>query len=239
MAELFIDFGWQRHARGYRVAAAEPADQGKPWINSLHPEWGSLRPSLLSGSPAKPQRIVGISDQLEPIRPLERPNGKSLFVAFANIAPSAEGVKEFVSRHGPLTTAGLTEFGEPVPDAIEHSQAMKKFIEATSHTIDMVSLVGSQGIQLTAMDAALVWDKRAKTPRLRFSPRRLLDALWMQLAYGLSGGIRARECRQCGDIFTAGPGSNPPRRGDAEFCSPEHQIIFNSRKRKPREVGHA
>jgi hypothetical protein len=150
---------------------------------------------------------------------------------FANIATSGEGVQQFVSQHGPLTKAGFSEFGQSVPDAIEHSQAMKRFIIAANGKSHMASLVGPEGIRLSGVDAAIVWDKRARTPRVRYSPRSLLDALWMQLAYGLSSGLYARECPQCGNIFTTGPGSFPPRRGDAEFCSREHQILFNSRKR--------
>jgi hypothetical protein len=231
MAELSIDFGWQRDAKGYRLVEAEPAREGEPWIHPQHPEWGPQPPPMAMYTPERPQRVIGISGELEAIRPLERQKGKNLFVTFANIAPSGGGVCEFVARHGPLTKVGFAESGQSVPEAIERSQAMKSFIIAANGTGDMASLVGPEGIQLSGIDAAIVWDKRAKTPRLQYSPRNLLDALWMQLAYGLSSGLYARKCPQCGNIFTTGPGSFPPRRGDAEFCSHEHQILFNSRKR--------
>ena len=231
MAELFIDFAWQRDAKGYRIAEAELARPGEPWIHPQHPEWGLHPAPTLSGALELPQRVVGISGQLRQVRPLDSQKSKTLFVTFANIATSAEGVREFLNRCGPLTKAGFNETGQSVPEAIEHSQAMKRFIVAANGTGNIPGLVGPDGIQLSGMDTAIVWEKRAKTPRLRFSPRSLLDALWMQLAYGLSSGVCARECRQCGAIFTAGPGSYPPRRADAEFCSYEHQRLFNSQKR--------
>jgi len=107
---------------------------------------------------------------------------------------------------------------------------MRDFIEAAGGRSRVADIVGTEEIPLSGMNTAIVWDKNIKGPRLRFSPHNLIDALWMQLAYGLSTGVCARECRQCGAIFTAGPGT--PRRGDAEFCSPEHQILFNCLKRR-------
>ena len=239
MAELSIDFGWQRDAKGYRLVEAEPAREGEPWIYPQHPEWGPQSPQKAMYTPERPQRIIGISGELEAIRPLDRQGGKILFVTFANIPMSGQGVREFVSRAGPLTKVGFTGAGQAVPEAIEHSQAMKRFIIAANGKGGMANLVGPKGIPLSGIDGAVVWDKRARTPRLRYSPRSLLDALWMQLAYGLSSGLYARECPQCGNIFTTGPGSFPPRRGDAEFCSSEHQILFNSRKRSQGRAIHA
>jgi hypothetical protein len=229
VAELLIDFEWQRDLEGYRLVDAEPERTGEPFIHPLHPEWGLQKPMLLSGSPAKPQRVVGLSGRCLKIRPLEGPGGGSLFATFTNAAASPAGVLDFINRHGPLTTTAVQTGAEPVPGVIEHAQAMRGFIEAAGGRVRMADILGAEEMPLSGMNAAVVRDKYTKVPRLRFSPRNLLDALWMQLAYTLSSGVCARECRQCGVIFTAGPGTS--RRGDAEFCSPEHQISFNSLKR--------
>jgi len=228
VAELLIDFKWQPDREGYRLADAEPERLGDPYIHPLHPEWGPQPPQLMMRSPAKPQRVVGRSRRCEKIQPLDGPRGGSLFATFANAATTPEGVLDFINLYGPLTTM---ETGyEPVPWVIEHAQAMRDFIEAAGGRSRVADIVGTEEIPLSGMNTAIVWDKNIKGPRLRFSPHNLIDALWMQLAYGLSTGVCARECRQCGAIFTAGPGT--PRRGDAEFCSPEHQILFNSLKRR-------
>jgi hypothetical protein len=227
MAELLIDFEWQRDLEGYRLADAEPEPPAEPFI---HPLYGPQPSGFLRASVARPQRIIGLSGRSGKIRPLEGPKGGSLFATFTNAATSPAGVLDFINRHGPLTTWASRTGEEPVPAVIEHAQAMRGFIEAANGRGRIADVVGAEGIPLSGMNAAVVWNKNTKVPRLRFSPRNLLDALWMQLAYGLSSGVCARECRQCGAIFTAGPGT--PRRGDAEFCSHEHQILFNSLKRR-------
>jgi hypothetical protein len=237
VAELLIDFEWQRDLEGYRLADAEPERPSQPFIHPLHPEWGPQPPGLLrSGGAAQPQRVVGLSGRLGKIRPLNGQRGDRLFATFTNSASSPAGVLNFINQYGPLTTMAVLTGAEPVPGVIEHAQAMRRFIKAANGRGRMAEIVGVEGIPLSGMNAAVIWDKNTKVPRLRFSPRNLLDALWMQLAYGLSSGVCARECRQCGEIFTAGPSTS--RRGDAEFCSPEHQILFNSLKRR-RGDNHA
>jgi hypothetical protein len=226
VGELLIDFEWQRDLVGYKLADAEPA---RRLLDPRYLEWGE--PTMLAGASAQPQRVVGLSGHFRTIRPLNEPRGGNLFATFANAANSPLGVLDFISRHGPLTTMAVQTGEEPVSKVIAHAQAMRSFIEAANGRSRMADIVGAEGIPLSGMNAAIVWDKDTKTPRLRLSPRNLLDALWMQLAYALSVGVCARECRQCGEIFTAGPGT--PRRGDAEFCSREHQILFNSLKRRP------
>jgi len=63
---------------------------------------------------------------------------------------------------------------------------MRDFIEAAGGRSRVADIVGTEEIPLSGMNTAIVWDKNIKGPRLRFSPHNLIDALWMQLAYGLS-----------------------------------------------------
>ena len=205
MAELLIDFAWQRNPRGYRLVDAEPERPGEPFIHPLHPEWGLQPPTLLCGTPAKPQRVVGLSGRCRIIRPLEGLGGDSLFATFANTAISPNGVLNFINRYGPLTTMALEAGHEPVPGVIQRAKAMRDFIELAGGKGRMADIVGAEGMPLSGMNAAVVWDKDTKMPRLRFSPRNLLDALWMQLAYKLSSGVCARECLQCGAISPPAP----------------------------------
>jgi hypothetical protein len=230
VAELLIDFEWQRDTGGYKLVDAEPWRPGEPFIHPLHPEWGPQPASLLSGTLAKPLRVVGSSGRLEKIRPLNGSRGGTLFATFANSAVNPRGVLAFIKCYGMLTKMAAATGEEPVPEVIEHAQAMRSLIGAANGERRIADILDAGGTPLSAMDVAVVWDENAKLPRLRFSPRGLLDALWMQLVYALSNGAYARECRQCGNVFTAGPGT--ARRGDAEFCSHEHQILFNSLKRR-------
>jgi hypothetical protein len=150
VAELPIDFEWQRDVEGYRLADAEPWRPGEPYIHPLHPEWGLQPPQLMMGSPAKPQRVVGRSGRCEKIWPLEGPRGDSLFATFTNTATSPAGVLDFINRYGPLTTMAVLTGDEPVPGVIEHAQAMRSFIEAAGGRGRMADLVGTEGIPLSA-----------------------------------------------------------------------------------------
>jgi hypothetical protein len=93
----------------------------------------------------------------------------------------------------------------------------------------LFKLMGIEGVHLSRLDAWLVGNPNNRALRLRVSPRSLLDALWLQLGQKLSDGGVIRQCEQCGGWFEAGPGSG--RRSDAKFCSDEHRVIFNSRRR--------
>jgi hypothetical protein len=109
----------------------------------------------------------------------------------------------------PLTKTGSAH-SQSVPEAIEYAQSMRDFIIAAGGMGRMADLVRADGIPLPRINAAVVWDKKTKMPRLQFLPRNLLQALWIQLAYGLSEGISARECRHCGALFTkVGRRKNP------------------------------
>jgi hypothetical protein len=65
--------------------------------------------------------------------------------------------------------------------------------------------------------------------QLRILPENLLDALWLQLAQTLASGTNIHACLLCGQFFEVGQGTN--KRLDAKFCSDEHRIQFNSRRR--------
>ncbi len=218
-----MDFNWGVDRKGYSLADADPPYPFDAPVDD--------RPPLLSSSYHKPLRIVGRSGDMKKIRPLE--GRQTVFANFADIASLEKdklkfGVLDFVTRYGPLTEFGLNHY-ESVPDAIKHAQAIRSFIVAAGGQGRMANIVGPDGIQLSRINAAVVWDKKTKTPKFQLSPRSLLQALWMQLALALQSGIIARECPHCGVLFTAGP--NTGRRGDSQFCSSDHQILSNSLKR--------
>jgi hypothetical protein len=88
-------------------------------------------------------------------------------------------------------------------------------------------------IRLTFIDVKLAPDPITGTVQIAFSPRSLMNALFLQIGQVLSGDATIKRCRHCGTVFTAGPGT--PRRLDAEFCTDQHRIDFNSRKRSRRK----
>jgi hypothetical protein len=60
-------------------------------------------------------------------------------------------------------------------------------------------------------------------------PESLISGLWVQLARKLAGPAVTRNCRFCGSLFEAGPGTS--RRSDATFCSSDHSVRFYSLQR--------
>jgi hypothetical protein len=65
--------------------------------------------------------------------------------------------------------------------------------------------------------------------RLRYSPKDLLGAMWLQLGQKLMGGGTIKVCRKCGELFEAGPGTR--RREDAEFCTDDHRTKYHNQNR--------
>jgi hypothetical protein len=171
-------------------------------------------------------------------RPLKRTN--SLYLVFANSVKDASTVLRFVSEHGPLTQRGLDrECGEFVSEIVEEATIMRQLIRHHGYSTPRRDSLSPPEwgdpipyIVLGKVDAFLVRDRRTKAPRIELQPATLLDALRLQLAESLSEGRTIRDCRHCGTRFEAGPGTR--RRGDAEFCSKKHQILFNSLKRSRR-----
>jgi hypothetical protein len=86
-------------------------------------------------------------------------------------------------------------------------------------------------IPLTSLEAFLV-SSGGSAIRLKLSPSRLIDALWLQMAQSITSGRDLKECLHCGELFEVGPGSG--RRLDAKFCKDEHRIAFYNRRRSKK-----
>jgi len=173
-------------------------------------------------------RVVGKGNELESYRPLD--DYSTLYKVFADECRSEKGVLEFIKKFGPLLTSpgalidthllGLPAFmsamGDLVSEVIAQANLMKK--QLSRRTVPQ--------IPLTSIEAVLI--PHGSTVRLKLQPSRLIDAIWLQMAQANSSGRAVRACQRCGTWFEVGPGSRPPRRLDALFCSDQHRIEFNS-----------
>ncbi len=229
MPQLLIDFEWQRDIKGYRLLDPEPPAAPKIVI---HPTFRiPVEESLLNRDWGKPQRIARIGGRLVPYRPLD--HFPSLFATFAKDAADARTLLGFVKKFGPLTTSGLDKDRcEPVDPLLKHANAMREFLgHAAGDKSRLVERIDVElgGIPLSRMDVRLALDPDWGTPRLRLTPRCLLDALWVQLGQALSGGAAFRQCQHCGRLFESGGAAG--KRSDAKFCCKEHKIAFHSLKR--------
>jgi hypothetical protein len=152
----------------------------------------------------EPARIVRNGGTLQSYRPLE--HFPTLFDDFTKTATSEAGVLKFIERFGPLTHDGLRGKGDIVLDAIDQARDM----------------TGGPGTALVKKLNASITVERDGV-RLKLWPACLLDALWLQLA---QANPRSRVCPQCRKPFLIGGAVN--RRKDAQFCTDECRIRFNS-----------
>jgi hypothetical protein len=222
MSALHIEFEWQRDAKGYRLAAAEPPTAAD----------NAARYTIIGDDFGKPERIVRRGGKLIKYRPLVEFG--SLFSQFAAVG-SAEQLLSFIDKFGPLTAPGLvTDQGEDVERMIGQAEQMKRLLLAHSsgRRAELTRTIGT-GItivpRLAMIDASLVIDAVTKAPKIQLAVSSLLSALWLQLGQAVAGGAMVRACQQCGSLFECGPGTD--RRLDAKFCTDEHRIAFNSLNR--------
>ena len=181
------------------------------------------------GYEPKDGRIVPRGGKLQDYRPLE--DYPTLFRIFIKKCRSESGVIDFVNKFGPLNTnpgnlittrvLGLPGFmgagRDSIGEVIRQAKSMAKLVSGYKSDIPQ--------IPLTSLEAFL-----ATGPiRLKLSPSRLIDALWLQMAQSITSGRDVQQCVHCGELFEVGPGSG--RRLDAKYCKEEHRIAFHNRRR--------
>jgi hypothetical protein len=222
VAQLLINFEWQRDAAGYRLVPDQNPSQAEDTL-VFHPL------GIRVVSEKKPLRLMRLGGKLISYRPLDR--YETLFKIFANSIRTPRDVLEFAEKFGPLTVDGLDEeVGELTYDTIVHAEGMREFLSYTGGEKRLLERgIDSQVNSLGEIDVALVLDPTTTKPKLQLSPSSLRDALWLQFGQALSADASLRQCQQCGAWFETGAGMG--RRRDAKFCSDEHRIAFNSLKR--------
>jgi hypothetical protein len=233
MAQFFIDFDWYRDCAGYALL---PSMESRS-ISAQPAEGATLLASAVQfiAVPRRPARIVRHGGELVSYRPLDK--YERLYSVFAKIAVTPQGVLEFVEKFGPLTTRGLNENeGDDVQDIIAHATQIGRLLDAfeVGNKTEIARTLGPKGRELggsplSAIEARLVFDPAEDAPKLQFTVSNLLTALWFQVGQSLAGGINLRKCQHCHALFEVGPGTG--RRLDAKFCSDNHRVDFNSRKR--------
>jgi hypothetical protein len=202
----------------------------------LADQWGGL---LLELGPLKPI-------ELQMLRPRTKRNrrfdlykdGPHAFIEFAQTPDTPDGIKSFADRYGPL----MSHHGElhPIDHFFGHAVArwyveiwdMKKAVALWAKEPSKAS--ASKLIRLLERrddDLPFVRDAPGTTakvllkedpesvstlPRICIRPSHLRDALWIQLALAIDGGLDIRGCVQCRRWFALEAGRG---RSDKEYCS--------------------
>jgi hypothetical protein len=217
MADAKIELEWHRDSAGYELLPAEP---GRPDLSLVQ-------------SVGRPARIVPRGGQSIAYKPLEL---DELYARFAAVH-TPEDVLEFIRRFGPLTRFG-SDRGEIVSDVLDHAAAFRSFLSYDEeHKRELALWAGADGKRVGQLDLVLGQDPASGALRLQLRPPSLLAGLWLQLGQKLSGNRPFRECPYCRTWFETGPGTG--RRLDATFCTDDHRVLFNSRKRSKGRTAHA
>jgi hypothetical protein len=225
MAQPFLDFAWRKCAVGYRIEAPEKL----PAPLKTRPRFReSLRSADVLRSHRKMGRIVPINEKFIWTRPLDNSGTDSLAMCFAHVVKDAESMLRFMDAYGALTEDGQNQsVGESVSAIISQAKVMRSIL-ANPDKGTHLALIKPHPFHFS-----FGWDSIAQAPRLQYSPKDLLAALWLQAGLKLVGGGTIKVCRYCGKLFEAGPGH---RRIDSECCSDEHTRKYNNEKR-PKKSG--
>lgn len=157
-------------------------------------------------------RIVRNGGERRPLRLNEYPMA---YGEFANVRTSDE-LLAFIAKYGPLTEKN--EIDRLLDQAAEMKAALRKRKLPTRSIVDL--------------KASFSTDKASGSPSIKYSPARLLDALWLQLSHELSSGAQSRQCDNCGNWFSVG---GKGRRLVARFCKEKCRIEFHSLERTRRK----
>lgn len=220
MTKYSIAFEWQRDRKGYRFDSGERDER----------------------------RIVRNGGPLEKYNPLEI---SGMLKIFSN-ATTDEKLLAFVNAYGPLTKAGnqverrkgsrvrvrdgkrmeMTDIhiGDDVKELRKHVVWFKAVLGDGRSKGEIPKTLSIRPKPLKIAQTRLMVTRGLL--RIEFSPDALLDALRLQLALLLTEDHKRAECRYCHQPFPIGVGTG--KRSDAEFCSDQHRILFNSRKRTIR-----
>ena len=237
---LKIEFRWSRDSRGYLLVESAPKNAAPPpnLYSTFTPAASGVvhLPASLTEQPVPDpgQRVVRNGGEDKPYFPLK--DYGLLFPVFVKDAVNPAGVLTFIEKFGPLTIDGMNpRIGERVVFALNNAKSMRLLLDAyRSNDSTRLSRAISDGMSMEDTERArlrfgLAMDRVTQQATLSFIVPDLIGALWLQLFQTIAGGRQIQSCMECGDFFEVGAGS--PRRLDAKFCSDNHRVKYNSRKR--------
>jgi hypothetical protein len=218
--QALIDFTWATDMKGFHIP-------GNVDLNE--------RDAIPLG-----ERIVRKGGPLQKYQPerIER-----LFDDFLLVRTPAD-LLQFVNRRGPLTREGFfckasdedfrapNEFysspdeGESLDLGLDYASRFRDVLKE-KHTPSRVAR-SFEAFRLEKYQVEIAPDVK-RGVRFKFFPENLLDYLTLRLAHVVLALPTYSSCLLCGEFFAKGIGTK--RRGDAQFCSDQHRIDYNSQKR--------
>ena len=149
--------------------------------------------------------------------------GPSTFLEFAQTPRTADGVKVFADRYGPLATQQWDFYGHYILFWYHAIREMRKAIDlwdkatTTGEFSKIIRVLERRSEEpRSGADVLLKKDPLSASARLCIRPSYLLGAMWIQLALAIDGNLNLRACVECRRWFTLAAGRG---RSDKEYCS--------------------
>lgn len=214
---------WWRDSGGYKLVG------GRALVEIANTRPGSMQKQVS----VRDEFVVGRTGKLSEFKSLNAFDGL-LYSEFARVKDSRTAL-EFVNHFAPLTSDGFRPKGERVSTILGHARKLRRYLDVYSqkHPKLLLELIGLPGEPLGTLDLALKPNFRAKRMEMWSVPKDLITLIWIQFGTAVTGGVRITACEHCSSLFESGPGTG--RRLDAQFCSDEHRIAFNSLKRSRKK----
>lgn len=169
------------------------------------------------------ERIVRKGGQLD--RATDAMKIPGLYNRLAKTLPTEKRAIEFASTFGLLTNPDSeslqTFFG--LRDAVERLVAMKPQRGKRGNWDGLSDWMEKHGKSIRLH--AILDSENGGSPQPFFQPQTLFDAIVLQFFEDVTTRAKLRLCARpgCGEWFKYGPGTSPPRRETAKFCSPKCQ----------------
>jgi hypothetical protein len=200
----------------------------------------SLNDSTLFHESGRVIRNGGLLQQYEPAKI------PGLLDRFLDVRTPAD-ILRFLQFYGPLTREGFSvEGGDSFPDVdgglsfySHEGEALDIGIDRAGWFRDLLSAKPRpakvarilEQFKLEPYTVQIIPDQKSGM-RMKFRPDDLLGFLTLSVLHRMRGSNLYSACLECGEFFAKGIKTG--RRSDAQFCSDQHRVNFNSSKRSRR-----
>ena len=227
-----LTLDWEKATKGYEIVEFDPTEVD--WIPSREGEddWKIFPPDNLPPRMAKLLEKWGLQlepaldDRYKPFRLIE-PIGKgvmkfdpmqsspSMYVEFANIPKTDDGLISFADRFG------LLQEGQPAQPEYWFFQIdrMKTAIAMWEKAGDGSKVEKSfyRGWKHAHISMSFnLKDSGESSPVVTLEPSNLLEAMWVQFGLAVEGLVGFKRCLECSNFIEIQPGTSRP---DRRYCT--------------------
>ena len=191
-----LDFEWERPRHGFEIA----------WPKPILVTEGALPAGPAGGAHLRPK-----DGPRERYRPLSE--APALFMEFAEVPETPEGVLAFANRYGLIED----HFGPACAFWYPHIGGVRDLVTAWHGKAGKTFVDAWNALPLGLCGTRLLHRGPGAPPALAVVPPTLLSAIYLQFGRTVARANEVRKCRWCATWFVHGTGTG--RRRTALYCS--------------------